>query len=245
MNSLLGKIALVTGGTSGIGEASAELFAQAGAVVIVAGRDSSRGNNIVDRIRKQGGKAVFVELDITKESSMNEVVSFLEREFGRLDILFNNAGIYPVSPALENLTFDDGTEIFDINIKGTVMMINKCLTMLKQSKGVILNNASVAGLQGYTAGQSYYYSGSKAAIIKITQLIAKKYGSEIRANAICPGVVRTPIYKRFDEEKYRNNVPMGRVGEAMDIALVANFLVSDDARFVNGAIVAVDGGQSL
>lgn len=245
MNDLNDKIALITGATSGIGEACAKRFARAGAVVIVTGRNQEKGNEITESITEDGGRAVFCKLDVQKDESVRAVVDFIAQKYGKLDILFNNAGIYPVSPALENLDRNLGTEILDINVSGVVMMIKYCLPLLQASHGVILNNASVAGLQSYSAGQSYFYAASKAAVIKITQLLAKKYGSQLRVNAICPGVVRTPIYHNFDEERYKNNVPMGRVGEVEDIAAAANFLISDDAGFINGAVLTVDGGQSL
>ena len=245
MNSLKGKIALITGATSGIGEASAIRFAQAGATVIAAGRNKERGERVVSAITEEGGEAHFVEMDVQDDASIKKAVDFIESTFHKLDILFNNAGVWPVSPGLEELSRTQGNTTLDINVSGVMMVMQACLPLLKKSGGVILNNASAAGLSGYTAGQSYLYCASKAAVIKITQLVAKKYGSQLRANCICPGVVRTPIYNRFDEERYKGNIPMGRVGEPEDIAAVANFLVSDDAGFVNGAVIAVDGGQSL
>ena len=108
-----------------------------------------------------------------------------------------------------------------------------------------MNNASVAGLQSYTSGQCYAYAASKAAIIKITQQLAKKYGNKYRINAIAPGVINTPIFESFDEERFNNMIPMGRTGEPDEVAAVANFLVSDDASYVHGAVITVDGGQSL
>lgn len=245
MNDLSGKVALITGATSGIGEACAKRFAKAGAVVIVSGRNTEYGKKVVADISADGRTAVFCNLDIRNDESISKAAKFVKDSYGRLDILFNNAGIYPVSPVLEGITRGMGSSILDTNVSGTIMMIQACLPMLKESRGIILNNASVAGMEGYTAGQSYIYSGSKAAIIKITQLIAKKYGDVIRANVICPGVVRTPIYHQFDEERYKNSIPAGRVGEAEDIASVANFLVSADASFINGAVLPVDGGQHL
>lgn len=245
MNSLKGKIALITGATSGIGEASAKRFAMAGAVVFVAGRNVTRGERIVADINKIGGTAFFCKMDVQDDNSIKKAVGVIDDKYGRLDILFNNAGIFPVSPSLEEFSRDKCREILDVNVISVVTVTKECLPLLRKCKGVILNNASVAGLEGYTAGQSYLYCGSKSAVIKITQLIAKKYGMELRANAICPGVVRTPIYNKFDEDRYKNNIPIGRVGEAEDIAAAANFLVSDDAAFINGAILTVDGGQYL
>lgn len=245
MNRLDKKVALVTGATSGIGEASAIRFAEAGAYVAVTGRNIERGKRIVDRISKSGGNACFEELDVSDNDSISKAIRHIVDTYGKLDILFNNAGIFPISPSLEGLTREQGNNIWDVNVSGTVMIIQACLPLLEESHGVILNNASVSGLQSYSSGQSYMYSASKAAVIKITQLIAKKYGNKLRANCICPGVVRTPVWLNFDEERYKSKIPMGRIGEPEDIATVANFLVSDDACFVNGAVIPVDGGQSL
>lgn len=245
MNNLDGKIALITGATSGIGEASAIRFAEAGATVIVAGRNQTRGEKIAAAISEHGCKAVFVELDVQNNALIDQAVKLIKSVFGKLDILFNNAGIYPISPGLEGVAREQGNDIFDINVSGMLMVTQACLPLLEESKGVILNNASIAGLQSFSSGQSYMYAGSKAAVIKITQLIAKKYGHKIRANCICPGVIKTPIFLNLDEERYKTAIPMARLGRAGDVAAVANFLVSDDACFVNGAVVTVDGGQSL
>lgn len=245
MNSLKNKIALITGATSGIGAASARRFAEAGAFVIVAGRNESRGNEIVESIKAKGGQGIFIELDIENDSSINGVVGYLSDSFGKLDILFNNAGIIPVPPQLEEITRDDIYKLFNTNVQGLCMMTISCLPLLKKCHGVILNNASIGGLQSYSVGRGYIYSASKAAVIKFTQMLAKNEAPEIRANIICPGVIRTPVYKKFDEDRYKNSIPLGRVGEADDIASVANFLVSDDSAFINGAVVVVDGGQSL
>lgn len=245
MNRLDEKVALITGATAGIGAASAVRFAEAGATVIVAGRNEERGEEVVRRIRRAGGTAIFSAMDVQDDDSIRRGVADVADQFGRLDILFNNAGIFPVSPGIGELLREQGNDILDTNVSGLVMMMQACFPFLREQHGVILNNASVAGLQSYSAGQSYLYCASKAAVIKITQLFAKKYGSEVRANCICPGVVRTSLYLRFDEERYKNNIPMGRVGEAEDVASVANFLVSEDAGFINGAVIPVDGGQSL
>ena len=245
MNDLQGKIALITGATSGIGEASAIRFAKAGATVIVTGRNCAKGEQVIQSICDEGGNAVFYELDVVKDESIESVLHKIKERFGKLDILFNNAGVFPVSSPLENMDRIECNEILDVNVSSVMKVIQNCIPLLKESHGVILNNASVAGLQSYSAGQSYMYCGSKAAIIKITQLVAKKYGAEFRTNCICPGVIRSPIYQTFDEERYKSSIPMGRVGEVDDVAAVANFMVSDDAAFLNGCVLTVDGGQSL
>lgn len=245
MNSLNNKIALITGATSGIGAASAIRFAEAGAYVIVTGRNKERGNDVINEISLKGGKGEFKEIDLKSDESIKGIVDYVEDKFGHLDILFNNAGIIPVPPQLEDITREDISALFDTNVQGLCLMTIKCLPLLKKCKGVLLNNASIGGIQSYSVGRGYIYAASKAAVIKFTQMLAKNLAPEIRANIICPGVIRTPVYKKFDEERYKNNIPLGRVGESEDIASVANFLVSDDSAFMNGAVVVVDGGQSL
>lgn len=244
MNDLTNKIALVTGSTSGMGEASAIRFAQAGATVIVAGRNNQRGESVVCHINQNGGASVFCELNVQDDKSIEECARFIKDRYGKLDILFNNAGVFPVMPPLETLERNDVASVMDTNVTGMLMVI-KAMIPLMGKGSVILNNASVAGLQSYTSGQSYAYGASKSAVIKVTQMLAKKYGSRIRVNAICPGVIHTPIFKNFDEERFIGMIPMGRVGQPEEVASAANFLVSDDASFVNGAIVTIDGGQSL
>ena len=244
MNELQNKIALITGATSGMGEASAIRFAQAGATVIVAGRNKQRGESVVDCIDQNGGISVFCELNVQDDKSIEECAQFIKNRYGRLDILFNNAGVFPVMPPLETLERNDVASVMDTNLTGMLMVV-KVMIPLMGNGSVILNNASVAGFQSYTSGQSYAYGASKSAVIKATQMLAKKYGSRIRVNAICPGVIHTPIFKYFDEERFIGMIPMGRVGQPEEVATVANFLVSDDASFVNGAIVTIDGGQSL
>lgn len=245
MNSLINKIALVTGATSGIGEAAAIRFAKAGAYVLVAGRNRERGNKVVSSIISSGQKGEFLEIDICDDKSIKNAILYIERKFGRLDILFNNAGIIPVPPTLDEISRQNISSLFDTNVQGVIMMTLKALPLLKKSNGVLLNNASIGGLQSYSVGRGYIYSASKSAVIKFTQMFAKNNAPEIRANIICPGVVRTPVYKKFDEDRYASNIPLKRVGEPEDIASVANFLVSDDASFINGAIIVVDGGQSV
>ncbi len=244
MNDLSRKIALITGATSGIGAASAVRFALAGATVICTGRNIERGNSVVNDIISNGGKAVFYELDVNNESSIQEAVDTVKTEYGKLDILFNNAGVFPLPTPLESITRNDLEAVINPNIIGLLMCIRYFLPLMAEG-AVVINCSSMSGLDSYVNGQNYAYDASKAAIIKVTKLMAKKYGSKIRFNAICPGVIKTPIWKNFDEERHKLNIPVGRVGKPEDIAASANFLASDDASFINGAVITVDGGQSL
>lgn len=244
MNDLTGKIALVTGATSGIGEACAKHFAAAGVTVIVAGRNIERGEKVVSEIMNQGGKAIFKQLDVTQDESIREFITFVKAEFGHLDILVNCAGIFPVPPAFEAITRESISQLLDVNVAGMMMMTSAALPIIQRG-GNVINIASVAGLADYASGRTYTYSASKAAVIKFTKQLAKQYATEFRVNAIAPGIIKTPIFNHFDEERYASMVPMGRVGMPDDVAKVAAFLASDDAAYMTGSVLVVDGGQSL
>ncbi len=248
MNNFNGKIVLVTGGTSGIGTACAKRFAQGGATVIIAGRNKERGKAIVEELNSISQFKrynSYVYMDMADRNSIIEAAKTIDTKYGSLDILVNNAGIYPVSDPLESLTDSSLIEIFDINIVGMIMLTKAVLPMIKKNHGTIINNASVAGLESFTSGQSYAYAASKASVIKFTKMLAKQYGAEFRTNCICPGIIETPIFKSFNEEKFKEKIPMKRVGKPEDVAAVVSFLASEDAAFVNGSVITIDGGQSL
>lgn len=244
MNDLTGKIALITGATSGIGEACAKHFAAAGASIIVAGRNVERGEKVVSEIVNNGGKAIFKQLDVTQDASIQDCMSFVKVEFGQLDILVNCAGVFKVPTAFEEISRDTISQILDINVAGLMMVTSAALPIIRKG-GNIINMASVAGFPYATGGRAYAYSASKAAIIRFTKQLAKQYATSIRVNAIAPGVIRTPIFVKFDEERYASMIPMGRVGEPEDVAKVATFLASDDAAYITGVVLTVDGGQTL
>lgn len=245
MNDLTGKIALVTGATSGIGEACAIRFAMAGSMVIVAGRNSTKGAQIVSIIEQAGGIARFMKMDITSDESIRSCVELIKNEYGRIDILVNNAGIFPVQSQLEQLTREEIENVFNSNFTGLLMTI-KYMRPLIPSGGSILNNASVSGLLDNTFGlSSYVYAASKAAVIKVTKNLAKQFAPNIRVNAIAPGFIKTPLYKTFNEEAIAAKVPMQRAGMPEDVAALVNFLVSDDASYITGVVVTIDGGLSL
>lgn len=245
MNRLDGKIAIITGGTSGMGEASARRFAEAGAHIVITGRNDERGENVVQDICRSGGHAVYIHTDVSDEEEVKALITKVNDKFHRIDILFNNAGIFPVSSPLENMEMSDWNRIMDINASGIVRMTKYALPYLQESRGVILNNASVAGMHSFASGKTYAYSASKAAVIQFTRMIAKVYGEKVRANCICPGVIDTPIFVNRDFSRYYDNIPMRRVGTAQEVAKVANFLVSDDAGYINGAVLTIDGGMSV
>lgn len=246
MGRLLGKIAIITGATSGIGKASAVLFAEEGAIVICIGRNTAKGKEVVKTINNtcKEERAEFYNCDITNYSNIKDLFTYVKKKYGKLDILFNNAGIL-VTRSLSELVDDEWDDVYNINLRSVVNMTKVFIELLEESNGVILNNASIAGLDSHVAGRrSYIYATSKAALIKFSKLCALNYSKKIRINCLCPGQTDTPIYTNRDFSRF-TDIPIGRVAQAEEIAKVAVFLVSDDASYMTGSIVVVDGGASL
>lgn len=245
MGKLDGKVALITGATSGIGEATAKLFANEGADVILVGRNSERGKVVAEEILTIGGKVNFVQCDVTNKEEIDKLKLWVERTYGRLDILFNNAGIL-ITSSLEDIQIQDWDKVFDINTKAVMLMTQAFIGMLIGSYGNILNCASIDGLECNIRGtKNYMYSSSKAATIHFTKYCARNYSNKIRVNCICPGVTETPIWTNRDFSRFTDSIPMGRVGQPDEIAKAALFLASDEASYITGAVLSVDGGASL
>ena len=246
MGKLDGKVALVTGATSGIGAGCVEMFAAQGARVAFCGRNQERGGALEQKIVQLGGKAKFILCDTSDEEAVKQMVQTTVKEFGGIDILMNNAGVMLPSMEIERMPVKDWKQTFDINITGYFLVTRYAKPYLCQSRGVILNNASIAGLQYYAAGRSYAYSASKAAVIQFSHQMAKNYGEEgIRVNCICPGIIDTPILGDRDRSVYAQRIPLGYVGTPEDVAKVALFLVSEESSYLTGVILPVDGGASL
>ena len=233
MGRLAGKIALITGATSGIGHASARLFASEGAHVIAVGRDAERGEALAAEIeKKHAGQVRFVRADVTDADDVARLLAVVQEEFGRLDILFNNAGIFV-------------TRVFRTNTKAAMDMTAAFLPLLQRAKGAILNTASIGGLPYHIAGsKTYLYASSKAALIQFTKLCALNFAPDVRVNCLAPGITDTPIYTNRDFSRF-SGIPMGRVADAFEVARAALFLVSDEASYITGAVLPVDGGASL
>ena len=246
MNKLNDKVAIVTGATSGIGRECARYFAANGAKVVLCGRNEEKGLSAVAQIKSEGNEAIFVKCDTSKEDDVKMMIAKTVEQYGKIDILFNNAGVMLPSMEIERMPVDEWRETFDINITGYFLVTRYAKPYLLESKGVILNNASIAGMQHYAAGRSYAYSASKAAVIQFSHQMAKNYGEEgIRVNCICPGIIHTPILHGRDPKIYEERIPLGRVGTPEDVAKVALFLVSDDAAYLTGVVLPIDGGASI
>ena len=237
-----GRVALVTGGASGIGEYTCRALAGAGASVIVGDIDKIRAEKLATDLPG----AEFRIFDITDEAAVRETMDGIPR----LDILINNAGIGLVG-GVEETEADDFDRIFRVNVRGLYLVTRYCLPLLKASKGCIVNIGSVAGLVGVK--KRFAYCGTKGAVVAMTRQLAVDYPTEIRANCIAPGTVDTPFvegylekYHSHEKDKVRQELnlrqPVGRLGKPEEIAWMALYLCSDQAAFVNGAVMAIDGG---
>ena len=229
------KVALVTGATSGIGEGTAKAFAKEGASVVLVGRSTDKGTKIEEEIISNGGKALFIQCDVSKEEDVKKMIGKAVEKYGKIDILFNNAGIMMPSMEIERMPLEDWQKTMDINITGTFLVSKYAKPYIVKEKGNIINNASIAGLQHYVIGRSYAYSASKAAVIQFSHQMAKNYGEEgVRVNCICPGIVDTPILGNRDRNLYAQRVPLKRLATPDDVAKVVMFLASDDADYLTG-----------
>ena len=255
MKRLEGKVAIVTGAASGIGRASSLLFAQHGASVVVVDR-SAEVQATADAINQAGGRAVARVADVSKEAEVEAFIQAAVSEFGGLDIVYANAGISGGLRPYDDLTAADWMNILSINLIGPFLAIKYAARVMvpaagRVGGGSIICTASVAGLRSGAGGPPY--SASKAGVISLVQTSANQFaGSGIRINAICPGLIETgmtqPIFERArahgSEQKIGQLNPLRRYGVASEIAHAALFLASDDASYVNGQALAVDGGLS-
>lgn len=245
MGAFDGKIAVITGGTSGIGGATAMLLAQDGATVILVGRNKARGKDQVQAILAKQGKTEFFPADVSSTEDIQKLRKYIDEKYGRLDMLFNNAGIL-LTGSLEELTDEDWDKSYEVNVKATMHMCKTFMDLLQKSRGVILNNASINGLNSYIKGRrSYMYATSKAAAIQLTKYLAKNYAPEVRVNALCPGMTKTNLFTNRDFSRFNDVNLLGRMADPMEIAKVARFLLSDDASFVTGAVIVADGGETI
>ena len=242
------KTALVTGAGLGIGRATAEQFAHHGACVVVADIDTEGGTETVDRIEAAGGDAIFVEVDVTDESDVEAMVETACDTYGGLDIAHNNAGIEGDTAPLTEQRLDDWQRVLDINLTGIWLAMKYELPKLTDADGgAIVNTSSIAGL---SADGSAPYTASKHGVVGLTKSAAVRYAEQgVRINAVCPGVVRTPMVERTLEdnseaiEAMTREQPLGRMAEPEEIAATVTWLASDDASFVNGHALPVEGGK--
>lgn len=241
------KVAIITGAGQGIGRASAVRFADEGATVVVNDIDAESAEATAESIRSAGGRAIARPADVTSYDAVRELVDGVDRELGKIDVLFNNAGGALPTPTHE-LSIEDYQQIIRLNLDAVFYGTHCALkVMMRQRSGCILMTSSGAGI-GAVAGLAAY-GAAKAGVISFARSIATEYGHlGIRANVVSPGPMATPSFMAWLEtipggrEKFEAQVPAGRLGAALDIADAALFLASDEASFVNGVVLPVDGG---
>ena len=250
---LEGRVAVITGGTSGIGRTTAVLFGREGARVVIVGRRREEGEKTVALVRGKGGEALFLRTDVSRSQEVREMVRRAVDAYGKIDVLFNNAGINPESARrpLAECSEEDWDRIMDINVKG-VFLVSKAVIpeMMKQGGGVIINTSSVLGQ--VAAKNRAIYSTSKSAIVGLTRGMALDYAPyNIRVNCVLPGLVETSMGQgmiqsaKQDPKQWENlmrQYPIGRVGKPEDVARVVLFLASDESAWMTGSHITVDGG---
>ena len=255
MNGLQGKVAVVTGSGNGIGRATAKRLGEEGVNVVVSDVLAEDGERTVSEIVAAGGKAIFIPADVSQESDVKTLINGAAEAFGTLDILINNAGVGGGQFKTHEVSYDDFMRVIAINIGGTFLCTKYALPyFLEKNDGRIVNIASTYGLIG--APKAPAYCASKGAIINYTRQLTVDYAPQgIRTNAICPGYIDTGLGRRrtsLSEEQFAKATairekaaamqPLGRQAQPIEVGNVATFLVSDDASFMTGAIVTVDGG---
>ncbi len=249
MGRLAGKVAIITGAGSGIGRESALLFAHEGASVVVAEVNDGAGREVAAEIEKAGGSALFVHADVSHARDAEAMVAAAEKKFGKLDVIFNNAGIFPSEDdSVVNTSEETWELVMRVNLKGVFLGCKYAIpAMLRAGGGSIVNTASFVALMGAATPQ-IAYTASKGGVLAMTREIAIEFARKgIRANALCPGPVDTPLLQKLLSDPVRRarrmvHIPPGRLAQPKEVAQAALFLASDDSSYINGSTFTVDGG---
>jgi 3-oxoacyl-[acyl-carrier protein] reductase len=238
------KVVIITGSGSGIGKETALLFAREGAKLVVADVNEKAGEDTAEQIRKNGGDAFYAHLDVSEREQVKQVVKDTISKYGRIDVLINNAGIIQDALVVK-MTEEQWDRVININLKGPFNCIQGVVEqMITQGSGVIINISSIVALYG-NVGQTNY-AATKAGLIGITKTLGKELGRKgIRVNAVAPGFIYTPMTASIPEkilDMMKEKTPLKRLGKPEDVANTLLFLSSDEASFINGAVISVDGG---
>jgi NAD(P)-dependent dehydrogenase (short-subunit alcohol dehydrogenase family) len=252
---LHGKVAIITGAGSGIGEATAKLFVDAGAKVVLADWNETQANRVADEInltQAADNRALAVKTDVSSEQEVKRLVQQALTTFGSIDIIFNNAAVV-LPKELEDITEEEWTRTLNINLKSVYLMIKYCIPEVRKSRGNIVNMSSLSGLLGQK--QNPVYSATKGAIIAMTKALALDYAKDgVRVNCICPAGVMTPLLEEWIQQQPDPTAtvqalidmhPLGRSATTEEVAQAALYLASDQSYFITGVALPVDGGASL
>jgi len=251
MDKLKGKVAVITGAASGIGRATAALFAGEGAAVVIGDLNAEGGEAGVRECKENGGRAVFQRTNVTAEAEVRAMVARAVEEFGGLDVIYNNAGVGGALGPLEEITVENWDRSLAVLLRGVFLGMKYAIPeMRKRGGGSIISTASIAGLHGYPG--LHPYCAAKAAVVNLTRSAAVELGKDrIRVNCICPGGINTPIFTRTQpslaplvEERLAQAQPIPRAGHPEDIAKMALFLASDDSEWLSGQAMVVDGAAT-
>ena len=243
---LQNKVAIITGGSRGIGFATAKLFSEEGSNVIITSKDSKRLSHAASQLQNTSA----VQADIKNQDEINKVVKKTIEQFGKIDILVNNAGIFPNVKLLHEISEDEWNEVIDVNLTGQFRFTKAVIPHMLKEGGSIVNVSSDAGLKAYVGFHADAYSVSKAGLILLTKSAALEYAkNKIRVNCICPGAVETDMIRSsIQTEKQRQIInaqhPLGRIGQPEEIAKAILYFASDDSAWVTGSVFAIDGGES-
>lgn len=236
MFNLKNKVAIITGASGGLGNAMAKALSMQGAKIAIL--DLKDKNNVTSKLKT---KSKFYTLDVTNEEQIKKVISEIKKEFGSIDILINNAGVYYPTP-INDTKLEDWDTLIKINLTGYFLMAKHCVPKMKKN-GKIINISSVAGHHAF-AGSSAY-NVSKGAVIQLTKTMATEYAPKINVNAICPGIFNTPMTMGLLKSMaptIKNSVPLKRVGEPKELGGLAVYLSSDECSYMTGSIITIDGG---
>lgn len=243
---LKGKVAIITGGSRGIGFSIAKVFSENGATVIITSKDSQK----LEHSANQLNNTLPISADIRNEKEVRIVIEKTIEKFGKLDILVNNAGIFPKIRQLHEILEREWEDVLDVNLTGQFRFTKFAIPYLQKTSGTIINISSDAGLKAYEGFNADAYTASKAALIVLTKCWALEYSKDrIRVNCVCPGVIDTDMTKPFlttkkDREFMDKDHPLGRMGQPEEVAKSVLFLASEDSSWTTGAILAIDGRQS-
>lgn len=237
------KVAVITGGASGIGAATARLFVQEGAKVVLVDLNEEKGKVFEAELKAQNAEALFVKANITNEEEVQNIFKETIATFGKVDVVFNNAGIGRVTPT-ENLEYAEWRNTVNVDLDGVFLVAREAIReMLKSGGGTIVNTASMYGWVGSPGSAAY--NAAKGGVINLTRSLALEYATRnIRVNALAPGFIDTPIIPEESKEVLKTMTPMQRLGESEEMAKAVLFMASDDSSFMTGNVLTVDGGYT-